>query len=160
MLQSLKKGHCQQELGIYFPNKFSFKRICEYPAITDEKYPYLKNGTLIGYEFNIFPWHETRNADYYINESLRASEELAGLKPDKWRFHHYKEVYPIRNKENLKEFSNLEKEMKNIKNLKLSGRYGKFKYVNMNNCIELSFELISEITGMKIEDITYACDLC
>ena len=41
----------------------------------------------------------------------------------------------------------------------MTGRFGNFQYVNMNNCIEMSFDLVSELTGKNIDQICKEVDL-
>ncbi len=146
--------------GVYFPNKFGFKRMCEYPAMTDSEYPNLKNGTLIGFEYNVFPWKKNEITEQeYIDETTSACKELCGQEPVATKFHYHKDIYPLRNKEQLSKYKQIERRVDNYQNFFLNGRFGKFVYVNMNDCIEMSFDLASEITGKDLDQISNEVDL-
>lgn len=146
--------------GVYFPNKYGFKRLCEYPAMTDPLYPNLKNGTLIGFEYNVFPWDQNqKNKNDYLEETKKACMELCGQEPINTRFHYHRDIYPLRDSEQLEKYSKITEEVSNYTNFFLTGRFGKFRYVNMNDCIEMSFDLITELTGLNIEEICEKVDL-
>ena len=159
----LKKGPVfPEDIGsIYFPNnKYNFKRVCEYPNINEKSYPELKNGTLIGFEYNVFPWDERSfSKDRYIEDSLRACFELTQQDPEGYRFHHHQDVYPIRDDKQMKIYSKIQDEVSNFENFFLNGRFGNFRYVNMNDCIEMSFDLISELSGMPLKNLLKEVDL-
>ena len=146
--------------GVYFPNKYNFKRVCEYPAMTDENYPNLNNGTLVGFEYNVFPWKGGYiNDTYYLSEALSACNDLFNQEAVLSRIHYYRDVYPLRNKEQMKKFNHIKKEVESYNNFFLSGRFGNFKYVNMNDCIEMSFDLVSEIVGKTVDEIVFEVGL-
>ena len=146
--------------GVYFPNKYNFKRVCEYPAMTDENYPNLNNGTLVGFEYNVFPWKGGYiNDTYYLSEALSACNDLFNQEAVSSRIHYYRDVYPLRNKEQMKKFNHIKKEVESYNNFFLSGRFGNFKYVNMNDCIEMSFDLVSEIVGKTVDEIVFEVGL-
>ncbi|MDG2229726.1 MAG: UDP-galactopyranose mutase [Gammaproteobacteria bacterium] len=140
--------------GIYNPGeKFAFKRVCEYPSMTEENYPELKNGTLIGFEYNTFPWKESLPQEFYIQDSLRASKELLGVEPQSYRLHSHPHIYPIRDKKEMKMYSNITKEVSKYDNFFLNGRYGNFRYTNMNDCFEMSFDLIRDLSGLTTDEL-------
>ena len=133
--------------GVYFPNKYNFKRICEYPAITDENYPNLTNGTLLGVEYNVFPWKGGYlGDDYYLSEAIEACKSLCEQEPLSTCLHHYSDVYPLRNPEQMRIFNKIQNKVTKYNNFFLNGRFGNFRYVNMNDCIEMSFKLASELS--------------
>tara|TARA_B100001250_G_C19815288_1_gene797976 strand:- start:208 stop:1482 length:1275 start_codon:yes stop_codon:yes gene_type:complete len=159
---SLEKGPVFPEGvgGIYFPSdKYKFKRVCEYPSMTDDSYPKLPDGTLLGFEYNVFPWKEDLPQDFYVNEVLTACFELTKQKPKSHQYHYYRDVYPIRDDEQMNKFSEIQEEVSSYKNFFLTGRFGNFRYVNMNDCIEMSFEVIEEITGSSLNTILNQVDL-
>ena len=140
--------------GVYFPNKYGFKRLCEYPAMTEASYPKLENGTLIGFEYNVFPWKkDSIDKEIYLEETIKACKELCNQKPIATRFHYHRDIYPLRNSEQMKKYSKIEENVSQYDNFFLTGRFGNFRYVNMNDCIEMSFDLISELSGKEIQDI-------
>ena len=146
--------------GVYFPNKYGFKRLCEYPAMTDAAYPNLENGTLIGFEYNVFPWDKNPVVKKnYIDEAILACKELCGQDPISTKFHYHRDVYPLRNPEQMSKYSKIQKSVDEYKNFFLTGRFGNFRYVNMNDCIEMSFDLVSELTGKNIDQICKEVDL-
>ncbi len=146
--------------GVYFPNKYGFKRLCEYPAMTDAAYPNLENGTLIGFEYNVFPWDKNPvDEKHYIDEAILACKELCGQDPISTRFHYHRDVYPLRNEAQMGKYSKIQKLVDEYKNFYLTGRFGNFRYVNMNDCIEMSFDLVSELTGKSIDQICKEVDL-
>ena len=53
----------------------------------------------------------------------------------------------------MKKYSKIEENVSQYDNFFLTGRFGNFRYVNMNDCIEMSFDLISELSGKEIQDI-------
>ena len=68
--------------SVYFPNKYGFKRLTEYPAMTDPSYPNLENGTLISFEYNVFPWEKNQLTEKdYIEETTIACKELCNQEP-------------------------------------------------------------------------------
>ncbi len=139
--------------GIYFPNdKYQFKRVCEYPSMTDESYPKLSNGTLLGFEYNVFPWKEELPESFYLDEVLQACLDLTGQKPVSHRYHYYRDVYPIKDDKQMEVFSKIQTEVSSYNNFFLTGRFGNFRYVNMNDCIEMSFDLIGDLTGAPLEE--------
>jgi UDP-galactopyranose mutase len=140
--------------GVYFPNKYGFKRICEYPSMTDPSYPNLKDGTLIGFEYNVFPWNGGYvDDDFYISEAIEACRDLFDQEPLSYRIHNYKDIYPLRDELQMNKFEFIQRKVDNYDNFYLSGRFGKFRYVNMNDCIEMSFDLVSELTNKTVEEI-------
>ena len=149
----LKKGLVFPEGvgGLYYPgNRYHFKRVCEYPSMTEESYPKIKNGTLIGFEYSVFPWDEKPfSEEFYIEDSLRACRELINQEPEVYRLHHQKDIYPIRDDQQMKIYSKIEQEVSTFKNFFLNGRFGNFRYVNMNDCFEMSFDLIKELSGLS-----------
>ena len=162
MAVSLEKGPAFPEGvgGIYFPSdKYQFKRVCEYPSMTDVSYPQLPNGTLLGFEYNVFPWKEELPQDFYIEEVLDACFELTNQKPISHKFHYYRDVYPIRDDEQMRIFSEIQNEVSSYKNFFLTGRFGNFRYVNMNDCIEMSFDVVQEITGSSLNVLLKKVDL-
>jgi UDP-galactopyranose mutase len=75
------------------------------------------------------------------------------------KFHYHRDIYPLRNKEQLSKYKQIESRVDNYQNFFLNGRFGKFVYVNMNDCIEMSFDLASEITGKDLNQIFNEVDL-
>ena len=49
-------------------------------------------------------------------------------------------------------FSKIQTEVSSYNNFFLTGRFGNFRYVNMNDCIEMSFDLIGDLTGAPLEE--------
>ena len=146
--------------GIYFPNdKYQFKRVCEYPCMTDDSYPKLPNGTLLGFEYNVFPWKEDLPRDFYIEEVFDACIDLTMQKPMSYKYHYYRDVYPIRDDQQMRVLSEIQKQARTYKNFFLTGRFGNFRYVNMNDCIAMSFDVIQEITGSSLEALIERVDL-
>ena len=56
-------------------------------------------------------------------------------------------------------FSEIQNEVGTYKNFFLTGRFGNFRYVNMNDCIEMSFDVIQEITGSSLKALLKQVDL-
>jgi UDP-galactopyranose mutase len=54
-------------------------------------------------------------------------------------------IYPIMNDENKKLLEKYQKEAKKEKNVYFLGRLGRFKYINMDRCVEESLQLFEEI---------------
>tara|TARA_B000000437_G_scaffold216334_1_gene192328 strand:+ start:107 stop:1393 length:1287 start_codon:yes stop_codon:yes gene_type:complete len=136
--------------GIYYPgSKYKFKRVCEYPSMTEKDYPNLTGGTLIGFEYNTFPWEEkSYSEDFYIEDSVKACREILNLEPEALKFHSHDDIYPIRDEIQMRAYSNIEKEVSQYENFFLNGRYGNFVYTNMNDCFEMSFDLVQNLASM------------
>ena len=56
-------------------------------------------------------------------------------------------------------YSKIQEQVAKYENFFMTGRFGNFQYVNMNNCIEMSFDLVSELTGKNIDQICKEVDL-
>ncbi len=146
--------------SVYFPNKYGFKRLTEYPAMSDPSYPNLENGTLISFEYNVYPWEKNQlNEKDYIEETTIACKELCNQEPLSTRFHYHRDIYPLRNPEQMGKYSKIQEQVAKYENFFMTGRFGNFKYVNMNDCIEMSFDLVSELTGKNIDQICKEVDL-
>ena len=114
----------------------------------------------IGFEYNTFPWDERQfSKDRYIEDSVRACFELTQQDPEAYRFHYHKDIYPIRDDQQMKIYSKIEQEVSNFENFFLNGRFGNFRYVNMNDCFEMSFDLIRELSGMPLQTFLKEIDL-
>ena len=59
----------------------------------------------------------------------------------------------------MKIYSKIQEEVSNFENFFLNGRFGNFRYVNMNNCFEMSFDLIKELSGMPLQALLKEVDL-
>ena len=121
--------------------------------MTDKQYPNLPDGTVIGFEYNTFPWEKPLNKEFYLEDSVKACTELFNVKPESVRFHSCKDIYPIRDKTEMAKYSKIEKEANSYENFYLNGRFGNFKYTNMNDCFEMSFDLIQELSLMDKETL-------
>jgi protoporphyrinogen oxidase len=140
--------------GIYFPNKWAFNRVCEYPAITDPAYPAICGGSLLGFEYNVFPWKGGYlGDDWYLKDTLEAVKVLSKARVLESRVHYDPMIYPVRDSGPLARYHEFQERMKRYENLTLTGRLGAFRYINMNDCIEMSFDVVAGLAAMTIAQI-------
>lgn len=140
----------EKDVGaIYFPNKWRFNRVCEYPIIRDSE-----NHTILGFEFNTFPWDglelDFLSYEMHCREALKSMEDVEIVNT---KVHYEKKIYPIRSEVELKKFESYVKEEERYENFLMTGRLGAFRYVNMNDCIEMAFSKISEYLEIEVSEL-------
>ena len=65
----------------------------------------------------------------------------------------------IQKKYKFANFKKIQNKITKYDNFFLNGRFGNFRYVNMNDCIEMSFNLASDLSGKNIEQIISEVEL-
>ena len=140
--------------GIYFPNHWKFNRIVEYPAINEAQYPELPDGSILGVEYPFFPRaSESAGLETYIEDAVSGIQQLGYCKVTDAAVMWHASIYPVRDENQLALYEKYRERADGIQNLVMTGRYGKFKYVNMNNCVEMAVDLVASLYGVSVENM-------
>ncbi len=147
--------------GVYFPDdRWRFNRIVDYASISDLTYPD-NESTILGVEY---PHMQDSQHESHNQKEL---DDAVAIIPTLWNcvvsnatVMSHPSIYPLRNPIQLEYFSKIySTAAKQFTNFRMTGRYGKFVYVNMNDCFEMAVETVCEIVGMTEEQLIHSVGL-
>ena len=142
----------------YFPDPdISFQRTTEFSHFDAEMNP--EGATGLCLEISCFPEDEVwRASDAEIEDRIRAELERVGMLdrdvPCKAHIIRKKFVYPIQFIGHVETVEKILEPVRSLSNVVTTGRQGLYKYCNMNECMEMAFDVADQISK-KSDTFTY-----